>query len=166
MLSKYQKNLIILIVGILICGCQVEVVSTYTRFYLTDDEIKQLELKAHDGDLTAARRLADFYTFIDYDNRTERLKWLRLLAESGFAHDKHNLAHELLDSERIKDQQEGIVWLRKAAESGISYSQKRLAEMYETGNVVEEDYCKSKYWYEIVAYRGEIFSMIKLAEFY
>jgi uncharacterized protein len=167
MLPRYHKNIILLIVCILICGCQGKAVSTYTTYYLPDEEIIRLEHKANNGDLTAAKRLSDFYTFIDYNNRSERLKWLRLLAESGLVNEQYNLAYELLlNSKEIKDQQEGIVLLEKAAECGISYSQKWLAELYETGNIIEKDYCKSKYWYEIVAYRGEIFSMIKLAEFY
>ena len=164
---RYQINLILLIMCIFNSGCQKIVYRPSDQFRLSDDEIKQLEPKASNGDLDAARRLVDYYRFIDYDNRSERLKWLKLLAESGSANDKYGLAFELLlDSTSLKDKQEGIVWLKEAAEGDISSAQKRLAELYEAGNILEKDYCKSKYWYEIVAYRGDIFSMIKLAELY
>jgi len=144
MIFRFATNFImLLIVGILICGCQYKTVSTYTTFYLSDEEIEQLKHKANDGDLTATRKLAQFYTFVDYDSRSERLKWLRVLAESGLANEQHNLAYELLDSQDIMEQQEGIMWLKKAAKGGVSYSQKRLAKFYETGKILEEDLCKS-----------------------
>ena len=167
MTLRYPINLILLIMCILISGCSYKEVGLSDCFILSADEIKQLEPKAIDGDLDAARRLVDYYRFIDYDNRSERLKWLRLLAESGSANDKYNLAFELLlDSTSLNDKQEGIIWLKEAAEGGVSEAQKRLAKLYETGNILEKDYCKSKYWYEKEAYHGDMFTMIKLAELY
>ncbi|MGL1931007.1 MAG: sel1 repeat family protein [Desulfotalea sp.] len=136
-----------------------------TNSQLSQKELTSLIDKANDGNFNAAIALAHYYGFINR-NLQEELKWIRVVAESGSIPYQYNLGFKLIKSENEKEQLEGVSWLKKAANAGLITSQTLLATVYEKGEIIEVNYCKAKKWYEITAYRGDVYSMLKMSDFY
>ncbi len=147
-------------------GCQRVVVSTPKKFYIPPDELEVLETNAEQGDIKAARKVAQYYTFTDY-NIKKTNKYLKIIAKTGGPVDQYNLAFNLLlSSNNFEERNEGVDWLRISAKSGELSAQNYLAKLYETGDVVEQNYHNAKYWYEKGALKGDSFSIVKLADFH
>ncbi|MFH2044118.1 MAG: tetratricopeptide repeat protein [Pseudomonadota bacterium] len=166
-INIFRKGILLMILLILIfSGCHSKTVSTSNEFNLTNEEIKELKIKANQGGINAAEKLANYYIFVDY-NLEEVVKYLRIVAETGDTSAQYNLAyHLLIPSNDSIMRKEGVYWLRISANSGEQYAQKYLANLYETGDIVEKNYYNAKYWYEKAAISGSSYSVEKLAEFY
>jgi len=63
---------------------------------------------------------------------------------------------------RTKDVNESIYWLNLAAEKGHIGAQKKLAEIYEDGQKVTQNYDEAIKWYSMAAYLGDTQAQRKL----
>ena len=81
-------------------------------------------------------------------------------AEKGDAQAQHNLAYEF---ERQKNYDEAIKWYMRAAEQGYSLSEMNLAQMYEKGMGVKQDFAEAKKWYRKSMERGSGEALYRLA---
>lgn len=82
------------------------------------------------------------------------------LAEKGDPQAQHNLAFQF---ERQKKYDEAIKWYMRAAEQGYSISEMNLAQMYEKGMGVKQDFAEAKKWYRKSMERGGGEALYRLA---
>lgn len=125
------------------------------------EAVKWYRMAAEAGNSYAQCKLADMY---DYgrgvqQNDIEAMKWFRLAAEGGNADAQCMLGLMLEDSE-------GLKWLRMAAEQGHIAAMENLAEMYEHGSGVPQNFEEAVRWYRIVAESGEVHAKISLGFMY
>ena len=52
----------------------------------------------------------------------------------------------------------------EAAEHGNIVAMNKLGLIYETGELVEQDYDKARYWYSLAAQQGSTFAAAKIEE--
>jgi len=81
-------------------------------------------------------------------------------AEKGDAKAQHNLAFQF---EQQKQYDEAIKWYTRAAEQGYGVSEMNLAQMYERGTGVKQDFTEAKRWYRKSMERGSGESLYRLA---
>ncbi len=81
-------------------------------------------------------------------------------AEKGDAQAQHNLAFEF---EQQKKYDEALKWYLRAAEQGYGLSEMNLAQMYEKGIGVKQDFTEAKKWYRKVVERGGGEALFRLA---
>jgi len=134
------------------------------KYYLTTKEKEDLLIKARMGDGNAAFKLANYYEFID-SNRSEALIWLEKAAKNGHIVAQYNLAYFLSLSPDKKENEQAIYWFTQAANSGDVKAMVRLAQEYESGNILEGDLIKAKEWYQKAAFEKETSAIIKLIQF-
>jgi hypothetical protein len=133
-------------------------------YYLSPNEIAILNEKVKHGDMEAAEKLSNYYSFSEV-NYTKANKFLRIIAKSGDARGQHNLASVLIQSSSSEERKEAVYWYEMSAKKGFVLSQSQLARLYECGEIVKQDYCKAKYWYEKAARSGEANSMVKMSKY-
>ncbi len=85
---------------------------------------------------------------------------LASLAEKGDASAQHNLAYQF---EQQKNYDEAIKWYTRAAEQGYSVSETNLAQMYEKGIGVKQDFTEAKKWYRKSMERGNGEALYRVA---
>jgi len=117
--------------------------------------------KASAGDATSQRLVAEAYKEgrgVPKDN-TEAYVWYRKAATGGDAESQLQTGFLHYVNYKIQgDAEDGLqaeLWLRKAAEQGHAFAQRHLANMYETGTGVSQDYAKAVYWYSKAAEQGD-----------
>lgn len=81
-------------------------------------------------------------------------------AEKGDAQAQHNLAFEF---EQQKKYDEALKWYLRAAERGYGLSEMNLAQMYEKGIGVKQDFTEAKKWYRKGVERGGGEALFRLA---
>lgn len=117
---------------------------------------------------------------IDGTYRTVNGKWIRKQRSSVFSDDTFSHAeqgnslaqYDLGKSFKYgggfiaKDIDEAIIWYEKSANNGNSKAAIELAEIYEHGRGVKQDYFKAARWYEHAANNGSATAQLKLGEMY
>jgi hypothetical protein len=164
-----SRILFIIIMIFMFAGCHRSetVISTPALnevFDLSPAEIELFTEEAKQGDIEAAEKLALYYDMVELDS-DKAAEFMRIPAKLGVARWQYNIACLLVLRSSLKEQQEGIYWYEISAKDGYVKSQVRLAELYERGKIVEQDYCKAQYWYEKAARLGDVRSMVILSEF-
>jgi Sel1 repeat len=139
-------------------------------FYLSSEEISDLEQKVANGDGDAALRLSQYYDMVLFDD-DKGFIWLKKAAERGNVAAQYNLGVTYLHDRTRRNNEQAQIWLRKAADAGnlnarIELGRKfsreeidKLSQESEEGNVksalvlysyykkVEKDEARAKYWY-------------------
>ncbi|PJK10931.1 hypothetical protein CO614_03350 [Lysobacteraceae bacterium NML120232] len=98
-------------------------VSSGSTFYLNAEEVKDMTLRADNGDKEAAFRLYQYYEFSVLDDE-QSIKWLEKSA--GLAHEvaQYNFVKSLLDQGR---EMEAADWVRRANSQGVHVGNDALA---------------------------------------
>jgi TPR repeat protein len=95
-----------------------------------------------------------------YSARAAPVNTLESLAEKGDVQAQHNVAFQF---EQQKKYDEAIKWYMRAAEQGSSISQMNLAQMYEKGMGVKQDFAEAKKWYRKSMESGSGEALYRLA---
>ena len=75
----------------LFVGCAQEVITPNAVFdFKSPEQQREFEKRALAGDIEAARRLADYYMFSNYDKK-KALYWMRVAAKHGDKISKENI---------------------------------------------------------------------------
>ena len=120
-------------------------------------EIKQLRVKAEQGDANAQNSLGWMYNWGKgiAQNFQEAVKWYRLAAEQGYASAQANLGVMYSNGKGVpQDHQEALKWYRLAAEQWNVGAQFNLGLMYDRGEGVPQDYVQAHKWYNLAASRA------------
>ncbi|OAD66673.1 hypothetical protein PHYBLDRAFT_99781, partial [Phycomyces blakesleeanus NRRL 1555(-)] len=104
----------------------------------------------------------------------EGMAWLQRAANAASAECPHalytlamiHITGECKDTSIITDHFYGLELLHKAASLGHAVSQIKLGEMYEHGDLVEEDPAQSVYWYSLAAEQGNPEGALALSAWY
>lgn len=113
---------------------QVFAEEKYTNEFFYQDNIKELELAANQGDTQAMMSLAITYYTEKRFNIDRSLYWFTKAAETGSTTAMNKLGMIYLsDKSAYKDPQKAFAWLSKAASQGDGESQLKLADLYAKG---------------------------------
>lgn len=86
---------------------------------LTPSQIREAEMAARAGDVSAGERLYRHYTFAgEQANTTKGNYWLKWLAERGVPYAAFNYGKAMIDEG--KDPQQGLAWMIQAKTDGYS----------------------------------------------
>lgn len=131
----------------------------------SQEQIKELELKAEQENVEAQYKLAVIYE--KNANYRKAAFWYRKAAMHSLARAQDALAKFYYLGYGLKQNfQKAAYWHRKAAEQGYSYSQLTLAKLYKDGEGVVQNYQKCVYWYEKAADQNELEAQYDLAVMY
>ena len=109
-------------------------VSLNQSLEISPAEMPDLVARANDGSPEAAKRLADYYTYIE-DKPDQAVHWLRKAAVAGDRIGQYNLGLTLW--QRFPDpasQQEALEWLEKAAAQGLAIASDVIEEIKQRAN--------------------------------
>lgn len=132
-----------------------------------DEELKNLVLKAEQGDVDAMVMVGNCYNQGVYTekNAQEAYKYYKMAADKGHIQANLMVAIELIDGiGTSKDRKKGVKYLQIAADSGAAFGQYLLASMYRIGEIGfwgREQ--KAMKYYEMAAKQGDAKSQIELA---
>jgi len=101
--------------------------STASTYWLGDAEKYELSHKADKGDKDAAFRLAQYYSFVEFDGDKEQY-WLERSASSGHAIAQYNLAF-LLFNKANPDTSAALYWAEMAKRNGEEKAQFLIDEI-------------------------------------
>lgn len=102
-------------------------VSTASTYWLSEVEKSTLSDKADRGDKNAAFRLAQYYSFVEFDSDKEQF-WLERSATAGHAIAQYNLAFFLLNKEN-RDIRGALYWAEMAKGNGDEKAQLLIDEI-------------------------------------
>ncbi|WP_181259098.1 sel1 repeat family protein [Pseudoduganella armeniaca] len=105
-------------------------VSTATTYWLSEQERAALSQSAQKGDKDAAFRLAQYYSFIEFDSEKEQY-WLECSAKAGHAVAQYNLSFLLLNREE-PDTFSALHWAEMAKQNGEKKAQLLIDEIRAT----------------------------------
>ena len=102
----------------------------------------------------------------EYQSHAE--KWLRIAAVKGHREAQYYLAvvlsHGLFGDGIVTP--EALEWFQEAANGGYDLAQHSLGVLYYRGHLLERDYVKARYWYELAAAQGNAYAMLNLGIMY
>ena len=101
--------------------------STATTFFLSEPERDALSILAEQGDANAAFRLAQFHSFVTFDE-PEQLRWLFVSASAGHAIAQHQLAYTLFMA-TPPDLEQALQWAERSKAAGNSDAQMLIEEI-------------------------------------
>lgn len=116
--------------------------------------LAEVKAAAEHGDAKAQDKLGDAYS--GWTDNTNALVWYRKAAEQGVANSQYNLGRILMgkgitlgkvSSADLTD--EAIRWYLKAASQDNKPAQMALAQLYEDGPVLRQDYAEAYKWYTL-----------------
>jgi len=88
---KHAKLLFPAIALAMFVGCAEEKITPNAQFlFKSPEEQRQFEKRALEGDIVAARRLANYYMLAHYDKQ-KALYWMRVAAKHGDKVSKENI---------------------------------------------------------------------------
>ena len=132
---------------------------------ITEGDLKQIKLKAEQGDARAQYKLGYCYDMgwgVTQDDK-EAVKWYRKAAEQGDASAQDSLGFCYQEGEGVtKDDKEAVKWYRKAAEQGYAGAQYNLGGCYYKGEGVAQDYQEAVKWYRKAAEQGDASAQFNL----
>ena len=139
--------------------------SSFSAFSFTDNDLESLELAAKKGEVKAQHDLAVMYS----NNKDYKLafKWFKEAAQQGDVDSQSQLA-TLYDFGEgvIKDFKQAAKWYEKAAKQGHSYCQNNLGEMYLSGEGVIKSCFNAAYWFDKAAQQNFEHSQFELGKLY
>lgn len=87
-----------------------------------------------------------------WSSNSETVKWLRMVADQGFAPAEFNMGFLYCRGYGVKkDIDEAIKWYKKSADHGYFNAQMRLGYLYEKGDGVPRDEEEAIRWYRLAA---------------
>ncbi|WP_175016814.1 hypothetical protein [Massilia sp. YMA4] len=105
--------------------------STATSYWLSAQQKATLSENAKRGDKHAAFRLAQYYSFVEFDRDKEQY-WLECSAKAGLAVAQYNLSFLLLNKEE-PELGPALYWAEMAKQNGESKAQSLIDEIHAAG---------------------------------
>lgn len=133
-----------------------------------DEGLKNLMIKAEQGDLEAMVMVGDCYNrgFHAEKNDREAHRYYKMAADKGHGQANLMVAIDLLNGiGTVKDKKLGTKYLQVAADGSVAYAQYLLASLYKMGEVGSfgREQMAMKY-FEMAAKQGDAKSQIELAD--
>lgn len=114
---------------------------------------------------------AEYGNFL-YENRKEQaaFEWFLKAANAGNADAMRNVGYFYLgylgEDEGERNDAIGVEWMEKAAFAGNIDAMREMAELYQRGEIVAQDYGKTLFWYTKAAENGDLSAMLWLGRMY
>lgn len=110
---------------------EVATSSTYEEFYLSETELKQLKKDAQQGNVLAAKKIADFFSYAEGDNQESR-KWYMMASELGDPEATIELSNFYKDSDDLTICLTALSLMKKAKTQA---SEKQRKELFIEGRI-------------------------------
>ena len=129
---------------------------------LDEDEIRELERAATNGDVPAMKRL---YRFFDEDEQPAVAEgWLKRAADAGDADAELHMFSRRDGSDDPAQKAIAMDYLHRSAEHGSSLAQSVLGERYRNGDGVTRNMATARSWFEKAARGGDIDGILALCD--
>ena len=133
------------------------------------DKVRQLRIKAENGDVVSQFYLARCYETGDgvEQNHKEAFNWYQIAAAAGNAAAQCNLGCFYDNGYGVeRNYEKAVFWFQKSADQGDDCGQNNLGVMYENGHGIPRDYAKAAELYQKSADQGYASAQYNLGRFY